>query len=61
MVTDKNIETHSARKYRWRAFWERGVPIETISKMLNYASPAVTMRYLDITQDEVNQTYDLNI
>lgn len=29
--------------------------------MLNYASPAVTMTYLDITQDEVNQTYDLNI
>jgi len=29
--------------------------------MLNHSSPAVTMTYLDITQDEVNQTYDLNI
>ncbi len=61
MVTDKNIGTHSARKCRGRALRERGVPIETISKMLNHASPAVTMTYLDITQDEVNQTYDLNI
>ncbi|HFR4131379.1 tyrosine-type recombinase/integrase [Raoultella ornithinolytica] len=61
MVTDKNIGTHSARKCRGRALWERGVPIETISKMLNHSSPAVTMTYLDITQDEVNQTYDLNI
>ncbi len=61
MVTDKNIGTHSARKCRGRALWERGVPIETISKMLNHSSPSVTMTYLDITQDEVNQTYDLNI
>lgn len=61
MVTDKNIGTHSALKSRGRAWWERGVPIETISKMLNHSSPAVTMTYLDITQDEVNQTYDLNI
>ena len=30
--------------------------------MLNHSSPAVTMTYLDITQDEVNQTYyELNI
>ena len=61
MVTDKNIGTHSARKCRGRALWERGVPIETISKMLNHSSPSVTMTYLDITQDEVNKTYDLNI
>lgn len=61
MVTDKNIGTHSARKCRGRALWERGVPIETISKMLNHSSPSVTITYLDITQDEVNQTYGLNI
>ncbi|WP_350154726.1 tyrosine-type recombinase/integrase [Serratia marcescens] len=61
MVTDKNISSHSARKCRGRAQWEAGTPIETISKMLNHSSPAVTMTYLDITQDEVNQTYDLNI
>ncbi|CAK7012242.1 MAG: tyrosine-type recombinase/integrase [Citrobacter freundii] len=61
MVTDKNISSHSARKCRGRALWEAGTPIETISKMLNHSSPAVTMTYLDITQDEVNQTYDLNI
>ena len=57
MVTEKNISSHSARKCRGRALWEAGTPIETISKMLNHSSPAVTMTYLDITQDEVNQTY----
>lgn len=62
MVTEKNISSHSARKCRGRALWETGTPIETISKMLNHSSPAVTMTYLDITQDEVNQTYyELNI
>ncbi|MEX3018335.1 tyrosine-type recombinase/integrase [Kluyvera sp. STS39-E] len=62
VVTDKNISSHSARKCRGRALWETGTPIETISKMLNHSSPAVTMTYLDITQDEVNQTYhELNI
>lgn len=62
MVTDKNISSHSARKCRGRALWEAGTPIETISKMLNHSSPATTMTYLDITQDEVNQTYlKLNI
>ncbi|CAM6956586.1 Uncharacterised protein [Klebsiella pneumoniae] len=29
--------------------------------MLNHSSPAVTMTYLDITQDEVNQTYQMVI
>ena len=62
VVTDKNISSHSARKCRGRALWETGTPIEVISKMLNHSNPAVTMTYLDITQDEVNQTYlDLNI
>ena len=62
MVTEKNISSHSARKCRGRALWEAGTPIETISKMLNHSSPAVTMTYLDITKDEVNQTYhELNI
>lgn len=61
MVTEKNISSHSARKCRGRALWEAGTPIETISKMLNHSSPAVTMTYLDITQDEVNQTYQMVI
>ncbi|KGT64962.1 hypothetical protein T643_A2406 [Klebsiella pneumoniae MRSN 1319] len=38
-----------------------GTPIEVISRMLNHSSPAVTMTYLDITQDEVNLTYEMVI
>lgn len=62
MVAEKNISSHSARRCRGCAPWEARTPIETISKMRNHSSPAVTMTYLDIIQDEVNQTYlELNI
>ncbi|HDT4958674.1 TPA: tyrosine-type recombinase/integrase [Enterobacter kobei] len=62
IVKVKRISSHSTRKCRGRALWEAGIPIVTISKMLNHSSPAVTTTYLDITQDEVNQTYyELNI
>ncbi|MCF6211570.1 MAG: tyrosine-type recombinase/integrase [Gammaproteobacteria bacterium] len=53
-----NINTHSMRKSRGWAMFSDGVPIEKISKMLNHSAPAVTMRYLGITQQEVLDTYD---
>lgn len=56
-----SVATHSARKTRARALLKAGTPIEVISRMLNHSSPAVTMTYLDITQDEVNQTYQMVI
>ncbi|STU60511.1 site-specific tyrosine recombinase XerD [Klebsiella pneumoniae subsp. ozaenae] len=56
-----SVATHSARKTRSRALLKAGTPIEVISRMLNHSSPAVTMTYLDITQDEVNQTYQMVI
>ncbi|HBR0977300.1 TPA: tyrosine-type recombinase/integrase [Klebsiella variicola] len=56
-----SVATHSARKTRARALLKAGTPIEVISRMLNHSSPAVTMTYLDITQDEVNLTYQMVI
>ena len=52
------LGTHSMRKSRGWALWSDGVPIEKISKVLNHSQPAVTMRYLGITKEEVLQTYD---
>ena len=46
--------THSLRKtwgYRARKI---GVPIELIQEKLGHRSPAVTRRYIGVTQDEVN-------
>ena len=52
------INTHSMRKSRGWAMFSDGVPIEKISKVLNHSTPAVTMRYLGISKQEVLDTYD---
>ena len=37
--------------------YEAGVPIEQICRMLNHTTPAVTMRYIGITQRSIDDTY----
>lgn len=56
-----SVATHSARKTRAKALLKAGTPLEVICKMLNHSSPAVTMIYLDITQDQVNESYQMVI
>lgn len=52
------INTHSMRKSRGYVMFANGVPIEKVSKVLNHSHPAVTMRYLGITNKEVMDSYD---
>ena len=52
------INTHSMRKSRGFVMFSDGVPIEKISKVLNHSHPAITMRYLGITNQEVLDSYD---
>jgi len=52
------ISTHSMRKSRASAMFADGVPLERISRVLNHSHPAVTMRYLGITNKEVMDSYD---
>ena len=52
------INTHSMRKSRGKAMFDAGLPIEKIAKVLNHTSPASTMRYIGIEQEQVMQTYD---
>lgn len=56
-----SVATHSARKTRAKALLRSGVPLATISHMLNHSSIQTTMVYLDIKQDEVNETYQIVI
>jgi len=53
----KNVGTHSARKTRARAMYDAGESLAVVSKMLNHSDTRITERYLDITADEVNQTF----
>ncbi|WP_026179661.1 tyrosine-type recombinase/integrase [Hahella ganghwensis] len=56
-IVGVQLGTHSMRKSRGWAMYSDGVPIEKIAMVLNHSTPAVTMRYLGITQEEVLQTY----
>jgi integrase len=51
------LGTHSMRKTRGRVLHTNNVPIEKIMLVLNHSSPAVTMLYLGITNNEVQATY----
>ena len=52
-----SLSTHSMRKTRGMAMYKAGVPLEQIAKVLNHSTPAVTMRYIGLTQKSVDQTY----
>ena len=51
------LGTHSMRKTRGYHLLQSGIGIELISRMLNHSSPTVTMRYIGITQENIDQTY----
>lgn len=51
------LGTHSMRKTRGYSLHSAGVSIELIAKMLNHSTPAVTMRYIGLTQEDVDSTY----
>ena len=51
------LGTHSMRKTRGYHLLQSGISIELISRMLNHSSPSVTMRYIGITQENIDQTY----
>lgn len=51
----EHIGTHSMRKTFGYHLFKKGVPLELIQKALNHSSQAITMLYIGITQDELNQ------
>jgi site-specific recombinase XerD len=56
------IGTHTLRKTFGYHARKAGVGIEVIQTILNHSSPAVTMRYIGITQDEIDDVYiNLNL
>jgi integrase len=58
----QNIGTHSLRKtFGYHAFM-RWKNIELVQKLLGHSSPAITLRYIGITREEMNTVYlELNL
>lgn len=56
------IGTHTLRKTFGYHARKAGVGIEMLQSIFNHASPAVTRRYIGITQDEMDEVYiNLNL
>lgn len=51
------IGTHTLRKTFGYHAYKAGVSLEIIQKLLNHTSPSVTLRYIGITQEELDDVY----
>jgi len=59
---DEGIGTHTLRKTFGYHLYKKGVTLEYIQKMLNHSSPSITLRYIGITQEQLNDIYvELNL
>ena len=60
-ITD-DIGTHTLRKTFGYHAYQSGVDISLIQKLLNHSAPSVTLRYIGITQDQLDDVYlNLNL
>jgi site-specific recombinase XerD len=55
-ITDK-IGTHTMRKTFGYHAYQAGMDITRIQQLLNHSAPSVTLRYIGITQDELDEVY----
>ena len=54
----ENFGTHSMRKTLAYHIYAQTKNISLVMKMLNHTNPAVTMRYIGITQDMIDRAYE---
>ncbi len=53
----KNIGTHSMRKTFGYHHYQRYKDIAILQEILNHSSPSITLRYIGISQDEIDISY----
>ena len=60
-IRDK-IGTHSLRKTFGYHAYQKGIDLSILQKIFNHAAPSVTLRYIGITQDDMDEVYlNLNL
>lgn len=58
----EKIGTHTLRKTFGYHAYKSGVPVEVIQKLFNHSTPSITLRYIGITQDDLDGVYlNLNL
>ncbi len=61
-IKEEAIGTHTLRKTFGYWAFKNGVDVTKIQKLLNHSSPSVTLTYIGITKDELNNVYiNLNL
>ena len=59
---NERIGTHTLRKTFGYHAYQAGVSIEVIQKLFNHSAPSITLRYIGITQDDMDNVYlNLNL
>lgn len=53
-----NIGTHTMRKSFGYHFYKKYNDVALLQKILNHSSPAITLRYIGIAQDEIDFSYN---
>ncbi|WP_459907135.1 site-specific integrase [Desulfotomaculum defluvii] len=53
----ENIGTHTLRKTFGYHAYKQGTDLTLIQKLLNHSAPSVTLRYIGITQDQLDEVY----
>lgn len=53
-----NYGTHTLRKTMAFHRYQNNVPIETLQKLLNHSSSAITLRYIGITKEVISDCYN---
>ena len=54
---EENIGTHTLRKSFAYHAYSQGMDITRLQMLLNHASPKITLAYIGITQDELDEVY----
>jgi integrase len=57
-VNLKEIGTHTLRKTFGYHFYKKTKDVATLQKLFNHSSPEITLRYIGITQDEIDKAID---
>ena len=52
-----SIGTHTLRKTFGYWAYKQGIDITLLMRIFNHSSPAITLRYIGITQEEINDVY----
>ncbi|MBS5860190.1 site-specific integrase [bacterium] len=53
-----NVGTHTMRKTFGYFFYKQNNDVALLQKILNHSSPAITLRYIGISQEEIDYSYN---